>query len=418
MADPTGDVCPNFASPIYEVVRNTLIGATQQTHEQVATQLANLWNQEHEERVLAWNMQQEAQRQAAEEEARIQRERDEQIRIQQEQDAEAEERELEKKKPKLPDFDETVMIGDVIAPPPAQYALQKIAAFEYVELWYFSPDGCSDSARSNKSSSEEAFGIARVDDHIALRPLASFKASRNVLHDHELTFSQLLQAKNCFLVNIQKAGWTQKHIDAIATLYFKIEMHEYRIRAHGERVLLVYASRARKEWHAALKRKEKPFNIAFINENLLRSINEEIWDKIRHEQTYRVRTIVSLISQPSNSFFSYIAPKFHLSQLRAHVCYPAPPCYHYHTFHHAIATTLLHHAIATTLCTMLSLSYFSPCYRYRALLSCYRYPTFPHATVFVSIAPHHATAMQPFSLDIDTLFGYRYEPFRYITTSD
>ena len=53
----------------------------------------------------------------------------------------------EKKKLKMKDFDDATTVGNYIAPRPAQYALRRIEDFEYVELWYFTPEGCSDATQ-------------------------------------------------------------------------------------------------------------------------------------------------------------------------------------------------------------------------------------------------------------------------------
>ncbi|KAH7917947.1 hypothetical protein BV22DRAFT_1042090 [Leucogyrophana mollusca] len=308
MADPNFEVCPDFASAVYDNLRNTLAGATQQTQEQVIALLTDTWTEDHNQRIAAWDQQREAEAQAAAEANRVQRELDEQARLRQEQETENERREAKKKKPKINDFDENASISDVITLRPAQYALQKIAAFEFVEMWYFSPDGCADAARNTKTSAEEAFGLTKLDDHVALRPLASFRASRNVLDDHEIPFAQLLQAKNTYLVHLQKAGWPDKHVNSIATLYWNIENHPYRTRPHRERVLSLYASRARREWHDELKR-NKGFNIASINEMLLRTINDEVWDSIRADSMRRVEDYVNP-SHRGSSRAAYREPNF------------------------------------------------------------------------------------------------------------
>ncbi|OJA14346.1 hypothetical protein AZE42_13432, partial [Rhizopogon vesiculosus] len=46
--------------------------------------------------------------------------------------------EAEKKKPKMNGSSDELFVGDFITLRPAQYAMQKINNFEYVELWYFS----------------------------------------------------------------------------------------------------------------------------------------------------------------------------------------------------------------------------------------------------------------------------------------
>jgi hypothetical protein len=62
-----------------------------------------------------------------------------------EAEADKEHLESERKKPKMNGFSVNATMGDAIAPHPSQYAIQKLNNFKYVELWYFSPDGCKEA---------------------------------------------------------------------------------------------------------------------------------------------------------------------------------------------------------------------------------------------------------------------------------
>ncbi|KAG1792599.1 uncharacterized protein HD556DRAFT_1238950, partial [Suillus plorans] len=113
----------------------------------------------------------------------------------------------EKKKPKMNGFDKTSSIGDFLTPRPAQYVIQKLTNFEFVELWYFSPDGCKEALRSSHSIAENDLSIMMIDDQLTLRPSSALKASKAALADHKLLFSNFLREKNLFLVQISKAEW-------------------------------------------------------------------------------------------------------------------------------------------------------------------------------------------------------------------
>ncbi|KAG6375054.1 hypothetical protein JVT61DRAFT_3836 [Boletus reticuloceps] len=57
----------------------------------------------------------------------------------------------EKKKPTIANFEEDEPPPNAIASRPSQYALQKITAFEYVELWYFTREGCFEATKQSHS---------------------------------------------------------------------------------------------------------------------------------------------------------------------------------------------------------------------------------------------------------------------------
>ena len=58
------------------------------------------------------------------------------------QQEERDEQAQEKKKPTIGDFEEDIPPPNVIALRPSQYVIQKVAAYEYMELWYFTKEGC------------------------------------------------------------------------------------------------------------------------------------------------------------------------------------------------------------------------------------------------------------------------------------
>ncbi|KAG2098718.1 uncharacterized protein F5147DRAFT_582938 [Suillus discolor] len=290
VADPTLEVMPDFAGVLYNSIREDLAAATNQTKEQVAARLERAWRDGNNVRVAEWNQHHDEEAQAAADAERARAAQEEAERMQHETEAEKERLEAEKKKPKMNGFDEASSVGDFLNPHPMQYAIQKLTNFEYIELWYFSPDGCKDALRSSRSIAENDLSIVRVDDQLALRPSSAFKASKAVIADHELPFSIFLWAKNLFLVQISKAKWPQSHIDALSLFFWHLENHSIWNNSDiGDLVILTYTSRVRQDWHDRLKWDEG-FNIGNINENLLRTINEELWDKVRSRTWNNVRT--------------------------------------------------------------------------------------------------------------------------------
>ena len=108
--------------------------------------------------------------------------------------------EEEKKKPKMNTFTPGAHAPDILVHLPFQYALQKLQSFDYIELWYFSPPGRLNAAKyHNRSQADDIFSISKVDNHLMVRSIASVQASRNALLDHELSFSDFIQAVDSLL---------------------------------------------------------------------------------------------------------------------------------------------------------------------------------------------------------------------------
>ncbi|KAG2738450.1 hypothetical protein P692DRAFT_201798413 [Suillus brevipes Sb2] len=151
MADPSLETCPDFAGDIYAGIRNDLTAATGDQPQEVIDRLVAAWTEGHNARVLEWNQRREEE---AREEAEIERARaaqEEEDRLAREAEAERERLESEKKKPKMNGFSATAAVGDAIVPRPSQFAIQKLNNFEYIELWYFSPEGCKDALKTSRT---------------------------------------------------------------------------------------------------------------------------------------------------------------------------------------------------------------------------------------------------------------------------
>ncbi|KAG0694062.1 hypothetical protein DFH29DRAFT_880972 [Suillus ampliporus] len=165
----------------------------------------------------------------------------------------------------------------------------------------------------SRSIAEDALSFTRIDNQLTIRPASAFKASKSALADHELPFATFLCAKNLFLVQITKANWPKLHIDALTLFFWHLENHSIRNNSDiGDMVVLNYASHVCQDWHDRLKRDEG-FNIGNINETLLHSINEELWDKVRSRTLNIVHTKSNY--QPALSLINSISPFFHLLYL-------------------------------------------------------------------------------------------------------
>ncbi|KAF8815988.1 hypothetical protein BYT27DRAFT_7058642, partial [Phlegmacium glaucopus] len=275
--DPHLEVRPDHAGPHYNVLRNTLT-QNGMTAEQAVQALDNSWTQNHNERVQRWDQQVIDDANAALGNL-VQQQQAVELQLVHEPPEQEEERaDAEKKKAKMKDFNDAAAIGNYIAPRPAQYALRRIEEFEYVELWYLTPEGCADTTQHQYTQNDDTFGLTKVDDMVTLKSVSSLKASRNVVPNSELSFRQMSMAKNAFILLMTKHQWSDKAINAFAQFFTQLELHPYRQRDFGERALILYQARVCREWHDQLKL-GSTFNIGIINEDLLQSIYKEILDK-------------------------------------------------------------------------------------------------------------------------------------------
>ncbi|KAF8812977.1 hypothetical protein BYT27DRAFT_7085493 [Phlegmacium glaucopus] len=359
--NPHLEVMPDHAGPHFNVLRNALM-QNGLTIEQAIQAIDESWTQTHNERIQRWD--QQVVDDAIAEEALGQQQPENLDPMPQEPPERVEERaELEKRKPKMKDFDDTAAVGNYIAPRPAQYALRRIEDFEYVELWYLTPEGCTDATQHQLTQNDDTFGLTKVDDMVTLKSVSSLKASKNVIPDNKLSFRQMSMAKNTFIQLMTKYQWSKKAINAFAHLFTQLELHPYRQREFGERALIIYQARVRREWHDQLKL-GSAFNIGIVNEVLLQSIYKEILDKAQLmsinevSNSYRFSFMLSRLTSPalfhtSSSFIvsCHSFPLHHVTTAMRHApctLYYAPRITHHapRTMHHAPCT--MHHVSHTT----------------------------------------------------------------------
>jgi hypothetical protein len=343
--DPHLEIMPDHAGPHYEVLRGALTG-NGMTPEQAIQALNDSWTQNHDARVQAWD--QQVENDAAAAALLAQQQQNDQVPP--EPQAEEERAEGEKKKPKMKDFDDATSVGNYIAPRPAQYALRRIEDFEFVELWYFTPEGCSDATQLQLTQHDDTFGLTKVDDMVTLKSISSLKASKNVVPDAELSFRQVSMAKNALIPLMTKHQWSEKAINAFAQFFTQLELHPFRQREFGERALITYQARVRREWHDQLKM-GTAFNIGILNDDLLQGIYKELLDKAQVRSLNEVSPLLFFVlwtfaNRPSRNFSFRPATYLH-APCTVSLMHHAPrnmhlaPC----TIHHAPCT--MHHAPCT-----------------------------------------------------------------------
>ena len=287
--DPTRAVCPSFEDPEWEFLRNSMVNAHQGVQpllpEEAAQQMKDAWARENQRKVDAWNVQ--AQQDLAEqgEQDRIAREAEEAQQARQEAEAEETRKEADKKKPKLNPIDPELLIAKWIELRPSSYALNKLSNLEYVELDYFTTRGCKDAmADTSKSVSHDTLTFTQLGDTFAIRPLAAVRPSKHIRNDEELSWEDMMDAKNVMLHFMAKSGvWQAEHTLCLATFYVNLDCHPRKGQKNGKQALILYQSRARREWFESLKR-GVGFNLALIQDELLRSLAEEVNNAIQDRE--------------------------------------------------------------------------------------------------------------------------------------
>ncbi|KIJ05220.1 hypothetical protein PAXINDRAFT_93743 [Paxillus involutus ATCC 200175] len=291
--DPSLEADPDFENKAFLPLRNIIIhNDPNQNQESAAAQLAEAHHCDRVRRLAAWQAQVKNDEELATQAAATLQEQEAQEQAEREAVEEAEKQEKNKKKPKMNSFNAEVMVRDNLLPRPFQYAIQKLWSFEFVELWYFTPDGCSTTSSENKSTASGAYTFTEDGPFLSLKSTVSCRPSSRAIHDHDLPWRQFDLGKNNFLLHIRKLGWPQEHQASLAIFFMTIISHESRTQPKGEAALLQYASQVRREWHDALTNEDKGFNIGTFNELLLQKITNRTWINAQAEGLKLVSSLI------------------------------------------------------------------------------------------------------------------------------
>ena len=157
---------------------------------------------------------------------------------------------------------------------PLKFAVGKVKAMEYVELWYFTSEGILDASKITPMTSDETIGLVKTNTGLAIQPIKASKASRNAILDESLSWEQITTGHHNILEAASK--WPEEHCFLMAEFYMNLEA----LKATGTnpRVLILYHAVARRQWHNSLKGKDERFNIAKISQGLLTRLESQLQD--------------------------------------------------------------------------------------------------------------------------------------------
>jgi len=287
--DPNLAEKPDFTSAAYDAVCQAIAQAEGSTREAVATRLSEAWDVDNATKIAAWEQQVAEDQEVANEAARAREAADQLELEEQRKEDEAEKKEKEKKKPKLKDLAVNRPVRDTTQLRPSRFAIHKLEDCNYVELHYFTLEGCTEAAKHDRTIAQDAFTFTKANDTLLLKPMASHKPSNKVTPDEDLTWRQMSIAKTTLLHHMGTTGWADQYIMALAEFYLNLENHPMRLQTDGDTVLLHYQAQVRREWHKALRSTsdEPAFDISLINNKRVDAIASDIWNARRAEGVLR-----------------------------------------------------------------------------------------------------------------------------------
>lgn len=194
------------------------------------------------------------------------------------------------------DFDVKTMVSDRVPHNPGQYAVGRIADMEYVELWYFTTEGCKEASTAAPTTTDNTFSILSTASGLALQSTKATKASRNAINDEHLTWEQIMTARHTLIATASKVGWPQKHTLAHAQFYINLE--GLKAAGYNPRALILYHAVVRRQWHETMCGQGDPFDLSNINEKLLVKLENQIRDHDQEELQKKASNLIRYTAQP------------------------------------------------------------------------------------------------------------------------
>ena len=108
------------------------------------------------------------------------------------------------------------------------------------------------------------------------------------------------------IVAMEEASWPQERVAMLAKFWGNLQVHELRSSRDplDQKALIVYQAEQRRLWHLAISSPQGAYNLARINEEILRKTREKVyWDERRmknYDRDLHVSFLLILSSQNLN----------------------------------------------------------------------------------------------------------------------
>ncbi|KAF8814959.1 hypothetical protein BYT27DRAFT_7324376 [Phlegmacium glaucopus] len=268
--DPNTAEPPDFDSQEFRETC-TPLATLERTVDIIIADLKAAWTHLNNAKKLDWQRQLEADQEVELEAQRVQEEEELAAAIEKTQQEETDRRKKEKKKPKLKNITANKTVGNIVIPRPSSYALNKLRDFEYVELHYFSVEGCAEAAKHDHTVAKDTFSLTSSDDRLLLKPTVALRPS----------------SKNNMLHHMSKEGWPDQHV---------LNGHRLRQQIDGDAVLIIYQAQVRREWHETLKATDdtEAFDISVINDIRIDALHTSLLNSHQAQAVMRCVDLSSL----------------------------------------------------------------------------------------------------------------------------
>ena len=179
--DPTADEEPDFEDEVWEGTGAAIMGGGKMAKESVEL-LRLSWIAKHDKDTMLWaehiRQKQEARQPAREEPGVVVVPVVEHL-----------------EKPNALDWRTLSHTPSFLDIKPARHVLKRLEKKDFVELWHFTSEGCSDAATMDLATPNDTFGLVDTGNCLVLQTIGATTTSPKVIRDEYLSWVQLTEAK-------------------------------------------------------------------------------------------------------------------------------------------------------------------------------------------------------------------------------
>jgi hypothetical protein len=266
LRDPTTETEPNYEDAVWDAARNAIMAGGKSLEETLEI-LGQGWRGQHKRAVEEWN---------------------EHLRLRQQQEREQEgEGDREQVDLSTSERNSESEVPDWVSRPtpsfldikPARNILKRLEKKEFVELWYFTADGCRETSGADLLSSDDYNLVGTGNGRIVIRSEASAATSTKAVKDEDLSWEQLTEAKTRMVGCMKACGWSQHEVTQLVMFFLSLDVHPIRSQSYGLQTIMRYQDRVRRDWTSRLK--TDAYSISEVNDNLMKEFRDDIRNEVQ-----------------------------------------------------------------------------------------------------------------------------------------
>ncbi|KAG1744540.1 uncharacterized protein EDB91DRAFT_1272466 [Suillus paluster] len=283
---PSDAVLPDFTTAEYGDARARLIEKGIVDNVLAAEALAAIWTLNNDAAKDAWADQEEAETRRAHEARRLatEQEQERQQALEDELTAAHKEEHKKNKSKFVPVATAKIPTTPVIIP--SNYAVQKLKAGDYCELYYFTNKGLNEAKKNLLST--ESRGLILLPGADGQQTWVNADETRDlkavITKDENFSWEEFNEAAPCMVIAMKQQEWPEDRINMHISFWTALQNHHWchAIDTLKQRALLLYQSQQRRMWHLTAG-DPHGWSIAELSHELILEAREEIFNLDRDQ---------------------------------------------------------------------------------------------------------------------------------------